>query len=72
LIERTGVSPAPYLARARWIAIESESTLRHAELEDLLARGYTLVMKKLPKKRQAELAALKRKPATKRRRKPPR
>jgi predicted DNA-binding protein (MmcQ/YjbR family) len=61
LIERPGISPAPYLARAHWIALESETTVRRAELEDLLSRGYTLVLKKLPKKHRAELAAPKRK-----------
>jgi predicted DNA-binding protein (MmcQ/YjbR family) len=68
LIERPGIFPAPYLARAHWIALESETTLRRSELQELLKCGHALVIAKLPKRRQAELAA--RKPVPKRRRKP--
>jgi predicted DNA-binding protein (MmcQ/YjbR family) len=55
LIERPGILPAPYLARARWIALESETTMARGELEQLLTRGHALVFAKLPKKTQAAL-----------------
>lgn len=63
LIERPGIIPAPYLARAHWIALESESMMARAELQQLLARAHALVLAKLPKKTQQALAA--RKPAAK-------
>lgn len=56
LCEREGVRPAPYMARAQWIAIEQLNTLPDTELRSLLAESYRLVWERLPKKRQAELA----------------
>lgn len=64
LVERPGIIPAPYLARAHWIALESESTLPLSELQQLVTRSYDLVFAKLPKKTQAAIAA--RKPASRR------
>ncbi len=49
LIERPGIIPAPYLARAQWVALESPDALRFAELEALLRRAYEIVKSKLPK-----------------------
>jgi predicted DNA-binding protein (MmcQ/YjbR family) len=70
LVERAGIVPAPYLARAHWVALESENTVSRAELQQLLARGYALIFSKLPKKTQAELAS--RQPGSKRTSAPPR
>jgi predicted DNA-binding protein (MmcQ/YjbR family) len=53
LVER--VSPAPYLARANWVALESADALPRPELERLLRDAYEMVFAKLPKKAQAEL-----------------
>jgi len=55
LTERPGVIPAPYLARAQWVALESEDALPAAELKRYLKQSYELVFAKLPKKAQAEL-----------------
>ncbi len=55
LCERDGVIPAPYLARAKWVALQSWRTLPDRELEALVAEAYRLVKEKLPKKTQAEL-----------------
>ncbi len=55
LCERPGVRPAPYMARAQWIALEQLNTLPDAELCELLAESYRLVFERLPKKRQQEL-----------------
>jgi predicted DNA-binding protein (MmcQ/YjbR family) len=56
LIERPGIIPAPYMARAKWIALESFDAIPRKELEPLLKKAYELVLKKLPKKTQLELA----------------
>lgn len=55
LCERDGVRPAPYMARAQWVALEQLNTLPDSELRELLAESYRLVWERLPKKRQAEL-----------------
>jgi predicted DNA-binding protein (MmcQ/YjbR family) len=49
LIERPGILPAPYLARAKWIAIETPETLSPTEVAALLRKSYDLVLAKLPR-----------------------
>ena len=56
LTEREGVIPAPYMARAQWVALQREGALPRAEIKQLLKKSYGLVMAKLPKKTQAALA----------------
>jgi predicted DNA-binding protein (MmcQ/YjbR family) len=55
LCEREGVKPAPYMARAQWVALEQLSTLTDSELREFLADSYRLVWERLPKRRRAEL-----------------
>lgn len=50
LTERPGIIPAPYLARAKWIALESRDALSAAEMATLLRSSYDLVVAKLPRK----------------------
>jgi predicted DNA-binding protein (MmcQ/YjbR family) len=57
LIERPGIIPAPYLARASWIALESEEVLPAAEIKRLVKQSYELVLAKLPRKTRAALAS---------------
>jgi predicted DNA-binding protein (MmcQ/YjbR family) len=59
LCEREGIIPAPYMARAKWVALEKWSTLADRELKPLLSESYRLVKEKLPKKTQAELEGAK-------------
>jgi predicted DNA-binding protein (MmcQ/YjbR family) len=56
LLETEGVYPAPYLARAHWVAIRHWGVLRSSELEELLKSGHGLVYAKLPKKTRDVLA----------------
>ncbi|MGC2581883.1 MAG: MmcQ/YjbR family DNA-binding protein, partial [Acidobacteriaceae bacterium] len=56
LVEREGVYPAPYLARAHWVAIERWTTLQVSELKELLRAARALVYEKLPKRTKAVLA----------------
>src|ERR1700691_20606 len=37
LVEQEGLFPAPYLARAQWVAVERWDTLSARELKELLA-----------------------------------
>jgi predicted DNA-binding protein (MmcQ/YjbR family) len=55
LTEREGVIPAPYLARAQWVAVETEDAVTAAELKRLLRSAYGMVFAKLTKKAQREL-----------------
>lgn len=58
LVERPGLIPAPYLARAMWVQ-ESElgEALDRPELERLLRTSYELVRAKLSRKQRESLTA---------------
>jgi predicted DNA-binding protein (MmcQ/YjbR family) len=57
LTERPGVLPAPYLARAKWIALESKDALSTTEIAQLLRESYELVVAKLPGKTRESIAS---------------
>jgi predicted DNA-binding protein (MmcQ/YjbR family) len=59
LTERAGIIPAPYLARAQWVALESRDGLSNSELTTLLRESYDLIAAKLPRKTRESLAAAK-------------
>jgi len=59
LTERPGIIPAPYLARAKWVALENADALSPQELASLLRLSYDLVLAKLPKKTRERLASAK-------------
>ena len=54
-IDRPGIRPSPYLARAYWINMQAPYPMGAAELQDLLRRSHQLVVGKLAKKRQIGL-----------------
>jgi predicted DNA-binding protein (MmcQ/YjbR family) len=56
LVEIEGIIPAPYMARNHWVALVDMDALRRNELKELIANSYRLVVEKLPKKVQAQLA----------------
>ena len=56
LTERSGIIPAPYLARAQWVALETKDALPLDELAHLLRESYDLVVAKLPKKLRENLS----------------
>jgi len=57
LVEREGCFPAPYLARAHWVAVERWNTLPASTLKELLRAAQGIVYEKLPKKTKEKLAA---------------
>jgi len=59
LTERPNIIPAPYLARAQWVALQSKDAIPQNELAALLRESYDLVCAKLPKKFRQGLAASK-------------
>ena len=56
LTERPGILPAPYLARAHWVALERFRALPAAELRSRLEESYRLVVGRLPKATRAALS----------------
>src|SRR5882724_9705086 len=58
LTERAGIIPAPYLARAQWVALQTKDALPAEELARFLRESYDMVFAKLPRKvREAAIAA---------------
>jgi predicted DNA-binding protein (MmcQ/YjbR family) len=49
--------PAPYLARAEWVALQDNSVMKASELKPLLRAAYELIVAKLPKKTRQSLAS---------------
>lgn len=71
LTERPNVIPAPYLARAQWVALQTKDAVPQNELAALLRESYDLVCAKLPKKFREALTATRPAGHTKTRKKVP-
>ena len=56
LTERPSVIPAPYLARAQWVALQAWDALPDDELARLLRDSYDMVFAGLPKKTRDAIA----------------
>ena len=56
LTERPNIIPAPYLARAQWVALQTWDALPADELARLLRDSYEMVFAKLPKKARDAIA----------------
>jgi predicted DNA-binding protein (MmcQ/YjbR family) len=56
LLEIDGIVPAPYLARAHWVAMERWSALRASDLEARLRAARDIIEAKLPKRTRDVLA----------------
>jgi predicted DNA-binding protein (MmcQ/YjbR family) len=48
-VDRPGIRPAPYLARAHWVSMAIPAPLSEGELQALLRRSHQLVVRRLPK-----------------------
>jgi len=56
LTERPSLIPAPYLARAQWVALENKEALAPEELARLLRDSYEMILGKLPRKTRESLS----------------
>lgn len=56
LCQRQGITPAPYMARNKWVMIDSSAKLSRKELEGFIKKSYELVKGKLTKKLQEKLS----------------
>ena len=52
LIERDGLIPAPYLARAMWVQERAADVIERRELQELIKASYELVVASLPKSKR--------------------
>ena len=59
LTERPNIIPAPYLARAQWVALQTRDALPAGELARLLRDSYDMVFAKLPKKTREAVSSAK-------------
>lgn len=50
LIVRDGFSPAPYLARYKWVYLDDINHLTNSEWQKYIANSYLLISAKLPRK----------------------
>jgi predicted DNA-binding protein (MmcQ/YjbR family) len=57
LLEQEGIDPAPYMARAKWVALEQFDALSDREIETRIGDSYKLVFAKLTKKDQNSIAS---------------
>lgn len=55
LVEQPGIIPSPYLARAKWVSVETDRVLAPSEVKALLRQSYELVLAKLPRKTREAL-----------------
>jgi predicted DNA-binding protein (MmcQ/YjbR family) len=56
LAEISGIRPAPYLARAGWLAARRDNGLSKRDLDAYLRNAHALIFARLPKKTQAAIA----------------
>ena len=56
LTERPNIIPAPYLARAQWVALQTCDALPADELARLLRDSYDMVFARLPRKTRDTIA----------------
>ena len=52
LVERDGIIPAPYLARAMWVQERAADVIERRELQELINTSYELVVASLPKSKR--------------------
>jgi predicted DNA-binding protein (MmcQ/YjbR family) len=55
LIQQDGVIPAPYLARAKWVQREDDSSISDDDLKTYISAAHEIVARKLSKKLQKDL-----------------
>lgn len=55
LVEQPGIRPAPYFARAGWVAVSPEAGLGPDELRAYLEQAYQLVLARLTRRIRTEL-----------------
>ncbi len=55
LTQKRGITPAAYLARAKWVSMDALTRLPDKQLKAYLTRAHAIVAQGLPKKTRAAL-----------------
>lgn len=55
LTEQDGIVPAPYLARAKWVQLESANAMSDEDIRDYIRTAHDIIARKLTKKLQKEI-----------------
>ena len=55
ICSQQGFTPAPYLARAKWVMVTEDAQLSVKDWEHLIKNSYQLVLKKLTKRQRSQL-----------------
>jgi predicted DNA-binding protein (MmcQ/YjbR family) len=55
LCELEGMIPAPYLARAKWVQLQSPDALSKSDIESYITEAHSIIKAKLTKKQRTEL-----------------
>ncbi|MEL7528945.1 MAG: MmcQ/YjbR family DNA-binding protein [Pseudomonadota bacterium] len=55
LTQQDGMIPAPYLARAKWVQMETEGALSEEDLKAYIVAAHKIIAAKLTKKARKEL-----------------
>ncbi|KZK79721.1 hypothetical protein PsAD13_05067 [Pseudovibrio sp. Ad13] len=55
LTEQEGIIPAPYLARAKWVQIETAQAMADEDIKDYVRKAHSIIARKLTKKLQKEI-----------------
>jgi predicted DNA-binding protein (MmcQ/YjbR family) len=55
LIEQEGIIPAPYLARAKWVQLQSTEAMADPDIEAYIREAYSIISAKLTKAVRKEL-----------------
>ncbi len=55
LCELPGIVPAPYLARAKWVQIQTAEAMNHEDICDYIKTAYDIISNKLPRNKKSEL-----------------
>ena len=55
LTDQPGIIPAPYLARAKWVQIDTADAMSDQDIRDYIETAYVIIMAKLTKAKRKEL-----------------
>nr|WP_204602328.1 MmcQ/YjbR family DNA-binding protein [Paremcibacter congregatus] len=55
LCELPGITPAPYLARAKWVQIADPDAMSEQDVKDYIRTAHNIIAQKLTQKMRAEL-----------------
>ncbi|WP_299620696.1 MmcQ/YjbR family DNA-binding protein [Pelagibius sp.] len=55
LCEQPGIAPAPYLARAKWVQLQTKDAMSDTDIKAYVEQAHKIIAAKLTRKQRAEL-----------------